>query len=282
MFLLTLLVAGNETTRTLLSGTAVVLHEHPDQRAAAGGRRGAGPGGVEECLRWVTPVQRSAGPRPRTRGRRNPSRRVTICACSTRRPTVTSAIFGEDAARFDVRRAANPMHLAFGFGEHVCLGASLARMEAGSSSRSCWPLPGLRGDGPGRAGPLDHGGRDPLAARGAGSRGLSARPGSPAARPGAGRRAATRPPPASALSRSRPPSRSRAHQAVLPQHLDVHAHRGLGQPEEHRQLAHRARCGGQGVQDAPAGRVGHRLEAPGHRFGPAPGPRHRPGPRRRR
>ena len=34
MFLLTLLVAGNETTRTLLSGTAVVLDQHPDQRAA--------------------------------------------------------------------------------------------------------------------------------------------------------------------------------------------------------------------------------------------------------
>ena len=47
MFLLTLLVAGNETTRTLLSGTAVVLHEHPDQRAAlasdvVAGARGSG------------------------------------------------------------------------------------------------------------------------------------------------------------------------------------------------------------------------------------------------
>ena len=30
---------------------------------------------------------------------------------------------------FDIRRATNPMHVAFGFGEHVCLGASLARME---------------------------------------------------------------------------------------------------------------------------------------------------------
>ena len=39
-------------------------------------------------------------------------------------------IFGEDARPFDVRRPVNPVHLAFGFGEHVCLGASLARLEA--------------------------------------------------------------------------------------------------------------------------------------------------------
>jgi len=38
-------------------------------------------------------------------------------------------VFGDDADRFDIRRTANPMHVAFGFGEHVCLGASLARLE---------------------------------------------------------------------------------------------------------------------------------------------------------
>ena len=55
MFLLTLLVAGNETTRTLLSGTALVLDEHPDQRRALAADVSLVPGGVEECLRWVTP-----------------------------------------------------------------------------------------------------------------------------------------------------------------------------------------------------------------------------------
>ena len=56
MFLLTLLVAGNETTRTLLSGAALVLAEHPDQRAVVTADGALVPGAVEECLRWVTPV----------------------------------------------------------------------------------------------------------------------------------------------------------------------------------------------------------------------------------
>ena len=37
--------------------------------------------------------------------------------------------FGPTANVFDIRRDANPPHLAFGFGEHLCLGAALARME---------------------------------------------------------------------------------------------------------------------------------------------------------
>ena len=131
MFLLTLLVAGNETTRTLLSGSAVVLHEHPDQRAALAADVSLVPGGVEECLRWVTPVHafcRTAtedvvvGDMPVAAG----DYLCMLYASGNR----DERIFGEDAARFDVRRPANPMHVAFGFGEHVCLGASLARLEA--------------------------------------------------------------------------------------------------------------------------------------------------------
>ncbi|MFZ0252071.1 MAG: cytochrome P450 [Acidimicrobiales bacterium] len=131
MFLLTLLVAGNETTRTLLSGTAVVLHEHPAQRAALAEDASLLPGGVEECLRWVTPVHafcRTATEDVAVAG-------VPIAAGDYLCMLYASGnrderVFGDDAARFDVRRPANPMHVAFGFGEHVCLGASLARLEA--------------------------------------------------------------------------------------------------------------------------------------------------------
>jgi cytochrome P450 len=37
--------------------------------------------------------------------------------------------YGPTADRFDVAREGNPAHLAFGFGEHLCLGAALARLE---------------------------------------------------------------------------------------------------------------------------------------------------------
>jgi cytochrome P450 len=131
MFLLTLLVAGNETTRTLLSGSALVLDQHRDQRTALAADPGLVPGAVEECLRWVTPVQAFC---------RTATEDTTVGDASIRQGDYLcllyasgnrdEAIFGTDAARFDIGRPANPVHVAFGFGEHVCLGASLARLEA--------------------------------------------------------------------------------------------------------------------------------------------------------
>ena len=130
MFLLTLLVAGNETTRTLLSGSALVLHEHPDQRAALAADADLVPGGVEECLRWVTPVHAFC---------RTATEDVVVAGTAVGEGDYLcmlyasgnrdERVFGDDADRFDVRRPTHPMHVAFGFGEHVCLGASLARLE---------------------------------------------------------------------------------------------------------------------------------------------------------
>ncbi len=131
MFLLTLLVAGNETTRTLLSGSALVLDEHADQRAALAADRSLVPGAVEECLRWVTPVHAFC---------RTATSDAVIAGTAVREGDYIcmlyasanrdERIFGEDASVFDIARPVNPVHLAFGFGEHVCLGASLARLEA--------------------------------------------------------------------------------------------------------------------------------------------------------
>ena len=131
MFLLTLLVAGNETTRTLLSGSAIALWEHPDQRAALARDPELLPGAVEECLRWVTPVHAFC----RTATEDAVIAGTTVRAGDYLCLLYASAnrdehVFGPDAAGFDVRRKTVPVHLAFGFGEHVCLGASLARLEA--------------------------------------------------------------------------------------------------------------------------------------------------------
>jgi cytochrome P450 len=56
MFCLTLLVAGNETTRNLLSHGMLALATHPDQRSALARDPGQLPRAIEEMLRWGSPV----------------------------------------------------------------------------------------------------------------------------------------------------------------------------------------------------------------------------------
>jgi cytochrome P450 len=130
-FCLTLLVAGNETTRTLISGGVEALARHPAQRARLVEDPSLIPGGVEEFLRWVTPIQafgRTAvvdveiADTPVGAGEF-----VVLLYASANRD---EEMFGPTADRFVVDRPTLPGHLAFGFGEHVCIGSSLARLEA--------------------------------------------------------------------------------------------------------------------------------------------------------
>ncbi|MGZ4678356.1 MAG: cytochrome P450, partial [Acidimicrobiia bacterium] len=131
MFCLSLLVAGNETTRHLISGALLALWEHPDQRGLLAREPDRIDSAVEECLRWVTPIQ--AFGRTATRDTRigdvaipRDAFVIMLYASANR----DEAAFGPTADRFDVTRAVDPPHLAFGFGEHLCLGAALARLEA--------------------------------------------------------------------------------------------------------------------------------------------------------
>jgi cytochrome P450 len=131
LFCLSLLVAGNETTRHLLSGALLALWEHPDQRAALAADPSLVPGAVEECLRWVTPIQafaRTATAAAEIGGEPVPADAFVIMLYASANRDETA--FGPSADRFDVTRPTDPPHLAFGFGEHLCLGAALARMEA--------------------------------------------------------------------------------------------------------------------------------------------------------
>jgi cytochrome P450 len=129
-FCMSLLVAGNETTRHLVSGGLIALAEHPDQRAHLVADESLIPAAVEEMLRWITPIVAMARTTtcPVTVGGTHvdsDSYLVMLYAAANRDETV----FGEDASEFDISRSPNP-HLAFGIGEHFCLGAQLARLEA--------------------------------------------------------------------------------------------------------------------------------------------------------
>jgi cytochrome P450 len=131
MFCLSLLVAGNETTRHLISGTLLALGEHPEQRAALAADPGLIPGAVEECLRWVTPIQafgRTATEDTELAGVPIPAGAFVIMLYAS--ANRDERVFGPTADRFDVTRPVDPPHLSFGFGEHLCLGAALARLEA--------------------------------------------------------------------------------------------------------------------------------------------------------
>lgn len=127
MFCMSLLVAGNETTRHLLAMGAHALATHPDQRAAVGDLHAA----VEELLRWVTPIQafgRTVTDAVDVAGTTLPAGdfAVMLYASGNR----DESVFGPTAGVLDVTRPTSPTHVAFGFGEHNCLGASLARLEA--------------------------------------------------------------------------------------------------------------------------------------------------------
>jgi cytochrome P450 len=130
MFLIQLLVAGNETTRNLLSAGLAALAEYPDQWAALRTDRTLVPSAVEELLRWTTPVisfMRTAT-RPTTIRQQAIAEGdpvLLIYAAANR----DESVFGPDADRLRIDRHPNP-HVSFGFGPHFCLGAALARLEA--------------------------------------------------------------------------------------------------------------------------------------------------------
>ena len=131
MFLVQLLVAGNETTRHAISGGVLALAEHPEQWARLQADPTLLDSAVDEVLRWTTPVTsflRTATVDTTLGGSAvgagDPL--LLLYAAANR----DDAAFGADADCFDVGRVPNP-HLAFGFGHHFCLGAALARLEIG-------------------------------------------------------------------------------------------------------------------------------------------------------
>jgi len=128
LFFLLLAVAGNETTRNLISGGMLALFEHPEQWRKLCDTPELVPTGIEELLRWVSPVmhfRRTAMRDTELRGQHiREGDKVVVYYVSANRD---EDIF-RDPFRFDVSRSPNE-HIAFGIGEHYCLGSSLARLE---------------------------------------------------------------------------------------------------------------------------------------------------------
>jgi len=127
-FFLLLLIAGNETTRTVTSNGMHLLIEHPEQLHDLRQNLGLLSTAIEEILRFAPAVhsfRRTATAPVTLRGQRiNENDKLMLWYPSANRD---EEVF-QNPDTFDIRRHPNE-HLAFGIGEHFCLGANLARLE---------------------------------------------------------------------------------------------------------------------------------------------------------
>jgi cholest-4-en-3-one 26-monooxygenase len=129
LFFVTLVVAGNETTRNLITHSMLALIENPDQAQRLRHDPELWPTAVEEMLRWGSSIhnfRRTATRDTELRGQPiAEGDKVVMYYMSANRDEEVFA----DPYRFDVGRTPND-HVAFGGGgEHYCLGANLARAE---------------------------------------------------------------------------------------------------------------------------------------------------------
>jgi cholest-4-en-3-one 26-monooxygenase len=129
LFFLLLSVAGNETTRNLISHGLVTLLEHPDELAKLRANPELMGSAIEEMLRWATPVmhfRRTANVDHELLGQMiKEGDKIVFWHISANRDETKF----DNPFAFDITRSPNE-HVAFGSGgPHFCLGANLARME---------------------------------------------------------------------------------------------------------------------------------------------------------
>ena len=123
-----LVEAGNETTRNAITGGLLAFSEHRDEWDKLRARPELLTDAVEEILRWSSPIShftRTATEDCEIRGTKIAAgEQLALYFASANRD---EEVF-EDPFVFRVDRRPNP-HLAFGFGEHFCMGALVARVE---------------------------------------------------------------------------------------------------------------------------------------------------------
>lgn len=144
-FLRLLLPAGAETTYRLTGSLLYALLTHPEAHDEARADPAGLDRAIEETLRWESAVQYVS--RETTRAVEvagttiGPNELVMLAIGSANRD---EAHF-DDPDRFVLGRKNVGDHLAFGFGEHFCLGSNLARLEARTAVRVLLDrLPNLR------------------------------------------------------------------------------------------------------------------------------------------
>jgi len=129
-FAFTMVTGGNDTITGMLSGSACLLTEHPDQRARLRADPSRMTNAIEELLRLTSPVQNLA--RTATRdvtlhGVTIPSGKKVLLGYGAANRDERE--FGADAEHLDIGRRINKI-LSFSYGTHYCIGAAAARLQA--------------------------------------------------------------------------------------------------------------------------------------------------------
>jgi cytochrome P450 len=127
-YYLVLLVAGNETTRNMMTGSALLLHENPDQWARLRAGQVQPREAIEEIVRMVSPIvcmRRTATRNVELHGQQvRAGEKVVLWFTSANRD---ERVF-PDPDTLILDRTPNK-HLGFGWGPHFCIGSHLARLE---------------------------------------------------------------------------------------------------------------------------------------------------------
>ena len=128
-FFLLMVIAGNETTRNTLTGGLMALTENPEEREKLLKDPSLISNATDEMLRWVTSViyfRRTATKDTNIRGQDiKAGDKVVMWYGSANRD---EDVF-TDGDLFKVDRVNAKKHLAFGAGEHLCLGNRLGHMQ---------------------------------------------------------------------------------------------------------------------------------------------------------
>ena len=128
-FFLLMVIAGNETTRNTISGGLIALCDFPNEKKKLIENPSLISNATDEMLRWVSPViyfRRTATKDTKIRGQEiKKGDKVIMWYGAANRD---EEVF-KDAHKFKVDRVEAKKHLAFGAGEHLCLGNRLGHMQ---------------------------------------------------------------------------------------------------------------------------------------------------------